>query len=116
ILLARQVTHPNVCRIFDLAYHQSQAGRMPILTMELLGGRTLAQQVREGGAIAPDRVLLLARQMAAGLAEAHRKGIVHRDFKSANVLLDGDPVQPRVVVTDFGLARSLSSGKTSARP
>src|SRR5262249_4943583 len=83
---------------------------------ELLGGRTLAQQVREGGAIAPDRVLLLARQMAAGLAEAHRKGIVHRDFKSANVLLEGDPVEPRVVVTDFGLARSLSSGETSAGP
>jgi serine/threonine protein kinase len=114
ILLARQVTHPNVCRIFDLAYHLSPAGRLPVLTMELLGGHTLAQHLRDAGPLDAERALPLIEQMVAALAEAHRKGIVHRDFKSANVLLEGDPAAPRVVVTDFGLARQLAGAESTA--
>src|SRR5262249_38214941 len=82
ILLARQVTHPNVCRIFDLAYHVSPAGRLPVLTMELLGGRTLAQHVAEGGPLAPARAPPLIEPIAAALGEAPPQGIVPRAFKS----------------------------------
>ncbi len=113
ILLARQVTHPNVCRIFDLAYHGGGGARLPVLTMELLGGRTLAEHLHEDGPLAAEDALRIALQLAAGLSEAHRRGIVHRDLKSANIVLE-EGSRPRVVITDFGLARSLGTGESFA--
>jgi tetratricopeptide (TPR) repeat protein len=112
ILLARRVTHPNVCRIFDVGHHAAASGvAIPIvfLTMELVRGETLRDHVRAHGRLGAEAALPIARQMAAALAAAHQAGVVHRDFKSANVMLapgraPGDP--PRVVVTDFGLART----------
>src|SRR5687767_401978 len=106
ILLARKVTHKNVCRIFDLGMH-SPPGRPPqtFLTMELLDGESLADRVRMGRSFEVGEARKIVEQMVAALEAAHREGIVHRDFKSGNVMLcraDGDP---RVVVTDFGLAR-----------
>src|SRR5262249_21661030 len=106
----------NVCRIFDLAYHVSPAGRLPGLTMELLGGRTPAQHLHDGGPLDPERALPPTEQMGAALAQAHRTRIIHRDFKSSKVLLEGDPARPRVVVTDFGLARSLTAAVSLAGP
>jgi tetratricopeptide (TPR) repeat protein/TolB-like protein len=117
VLLARRVTHPNICRIFDLFQHlpstASPTGLPAInfVTMELLAGETLAQRLRREGAFTADQALPIVMQMTAALAAAHAVGIVHRDFKSNNImLLDADRIgePPRVVVTDFGLAFSVS--------
>jgi tetratricopeptide (TPR) repeat protein len=129
IHLARRVTHPNVCRIFDIGYHllvQPPAGEQPrtgdsiiFLTMELLHGETLAARVARMGKLHPDEALFVAEQMAAGLGAAHRAGVVHRDFKSENVFLvptagtpSAAPGEPpiRVVITDFGVARATAQG------
>ncbi len=105
--LARRVTHANVCRVFDIGEHGAPA---PLLffTMELLVGRTLHEQLVHQGRLPPEQVLPLAEQLAAALDAAHAAQIVHRDFKSSNVMLVPTPSMPgglRAVVTDFGLAR-----------
>jgi eukaryotic-like serine/threonine-protein kinase len=102
--LARSVTHPNVARTFDVFHHESLA----FLTMELLTGHTLAERLSKEGRLRPEDALPLIEQMAAALTAAHEAGVVHRDFKSANVMLEPDERRPggvRAVVTDFGLAR-----------
>jgi tetratricopeptide (TPR) repeat protein/tRNA A-37 threonylcarbamoyl transferase component Bud32 len=115
IQLSRKVTHPNVCRIFDVAHHHPPGAATPpiiFLTMELLRGETLAQRLRRGPL--GGELLPIARQIAQGLDAAHQAGIVHRDLKPGNVLLvprGGAP--PRAVVTDFGLAR-LTAGAQPA--
>jgi len=112
---ARRIQHPNVCRVFDLVETQSSWDRPPglsapivFLTMELLAGETLAEKLRREGAMSERQALPLLRQMVAALAAAHQAGVVHRDFKSGNVMIvprTGGP--PRVVITDFGLARPV---------
>src|SRR5215210_2103948 len=106
IQLARKVTHPNVCRIFDLAFH----GGGILLTMELLEGETLAQRLRRAGPMSTEEALPVARQIADALHAAHQAGIVHRDLKPGNVVLTEHRGTARAVVTDFGLAR-LESGE-----
>ncbi|MCB9377696.1 MAG: protein kinase [Holophagales bacterium] len=109
IHLARKVTHPNVCRIFDVGYH-AEADRTPIvfLTMELLEGETLSARLRRRGRLPVEEALPIARQSAAALAAAHAAGVVHRDFKCENVFLVPRGESERVVVTDFGIARGGS--------
>jgi serine/threonine protein kinase len=120
--LARQVTHPNVCRIYDVFRHRVSGAGGPavevvFLAMELLHGETLADKLRRDGRFETTEILPIARQMAAGLAAAHRVGVVHRDFKSHNVMLvkpNAPEQEVRVVVTDFGLARrSADDGNTA---
>jgi serine/threonine-protein kinase len=119
--LARQVTHPNVCRIYDVYRHRpadarDHAHEVMFLAMELLSGETLAERLHRMGRMETTDILPIAKQMAAALAAAHRAGVVHRDFKTQNVMLvgkQGDPA-PRVVVTDFGLARRSSSGNDAS--
>ena len=122
--LARQVTHPNVCRIYDVFRHKHAAAgagkpadEVVFLAMELLQGETLADKLWRDGPFSTAEILPVVRQMAAGLTAAHGVGVVHRDFKSQNVMLvtptreDGEM---RVVVTDFGLAwRSAREESTS---
>ena len=117
VLLARQVTHPNVCRIFDLGYHTGgPAGRMTFLTMELLAGETLSDRLARTGPMKTAEALPLVQQLVAGLAAAHRAGIVHRDFKSGNVILAPDDegghigAAVHVKIMDFGLARAVTGG------
>jgi serine/threonine protein kinase len=94
IHLARKVTHPNVCRVFDSAVHsgapygpgQEPAGLL-FLTMELLEGETLSRRLRRCGPMSEQEALPLVRQMVGALRAAHDVGVVHRDFKSSNVLL-----------------------------
>lgn len=122
--LARRVTHPNVCRVFDIGEHEvvPEAGGTPyrivFLTMELLAGRTLHEQLVRHGRMPPEQVLLLAEQMAGALDAAHAAQIIHRDFKPGNVMLVPAPPAAgglRAVVTDFGLARGeLLEGDGSA--
>ncbi|HEX6899618.1 MAG TPA: tetratricopeptide repeat protein [Thermoanaerobaculia bacterium] len=111
IQLARKVTHPNACRIFDVSHHRDD--RHPegviFLTMELLEGETLAQRLQRGGSLTPAEALPVARQIAEALDAAHQAGIVHRDLKPGNVMLVEGRSGTRAVVTDFGLAR-LESG------
>ena len=116
VQLARKITHPNICRIFDLFQHQfagPREGAPPVLfvTMELLSGETLAQRLKRDGPMTAEQARPIVAQMAAALSAAHAADIVHRDFKSSNVVLlpparPWDP--PRAVVTDFGLAYSVS--------
>jgi serine/threonine protein kinase/Flp pilus assembly protein TadD len=109
--LARQVTHPNVCRIFDLFRHKPNGGNEPqeavFISMELLDGKTLAAHLQQHGSMNCNQALPLVSQMVSALSAAHHLGIVHRDFKPGNVMLVGNGSQMLAKVTDFGLARSL---------
>ena len=94
---ARQVTHPNVCRVYDIGEVDGQH----YLSMEYVDGEDLASLLRRIGRLPQERAVEVARQICAGLAAAHAQGILHRDLKPANVMLDG---RGRVRLTDFGLA------------
>lgn len=110
----RRVTHPNICRVFDLSSHDLPDGtRLWFLTMQLLRGETLLETIRAKGPIPQKKALALIGQMVAALEAAHDQGIVHRDFKSANVMLVRDGADShRAVVTDFGLAASVIDAQT----
>lgn len=115
VQLARQVTHPNVCRIFDVFSHQHPGGSQTVVSMELLAGQTLGERLRSAGRLAPEQALPILRQVVAGLAAAHRAGVVHRDLKTDNVSLVASPHDEgglRAVVTDFGLARGRDAGRS----
>ena len=99
-LLARKVTHPNICRIYDVLRHQIGETEVAVLSMELLEGQTLAQILKVKGQLSPAEAEPIIRQILAALGAAHQSGIVHRDLKPSNVIL----VDSRAVVTDFGLA------------
>jgi len=111
--LARKVTHPNACRIFDLFRHQPSANdtgeEVFFVSMEFLHGKTLAEQIQRHGRFSPAEALPLIYQMAGALSAAHGAGIVHRDFKPGNVVLVEEPTGIRAVVTDFGLAYQAAS-------
>ncbi len=122
VRLARQVTHPSVCRSFDIFHHRpdpssasgSDAPALTFLSMELLQGETLSDRLRRRGRLSPAEALPIVDQITSALAVAHDQGIVHRDLKSANVVLEPRQRGLRVVVTDFGLAR-LGEGSEEAR-
>ncbi len=97
VRVARQVSHPNVCRIYDLA----DADDVHFITMEYIDGEDLASVLRRIGRLPEERATAMARQLVAGVAAAHARGVIHRDLKPANVMIDADG---RVRVTDFGLA------------
>jgi serine/threonine protein kinase len=117
VQLSRKVTHPNVCRIFDLACHRDASPDVPpiwFVTMELLRGHSLTREIQQAGKLPIDRVLPLAEQMASGLEAARRAGVVHGDFKSGNVLLvRAADNTVRAVITDFGLARTHEAARDS---
>jgi tetratricopeptide (TPR) repeat protein len=100
VRLARQITHPAVCRVFDVG---EADGGVVFYTMELITGEDLASLILRAGRITPEKVLDIARQLYSGLAAAHARGVLHRDLKPANVLID-DSGQVRI--TDFGIALS----------
>jgi predicted Ser/Thr protein kinase len=97
VRIARQVSHPNVCRVYDLGEVDGQ----PYLSMEYIDGEDLGSLLRRIGRLPSDKAVETARQLCAGLAAAHAKGVLHRDLKPANVMLNG---RGQAVVTDFGLA------------
>ncbi|HEY7817524.1 MAG TPA: protein kinase, partial [Vicinamibacteria bacterium] len=101
ISLARKITHKNVVRIHDLG----EAEGIKYLTMEYVEGRSLKQEIRNRGRIAVSEALPIARQVLSALQEAHSQGVIHRDLKPQNVMLDenGTPL-----LMDFGIARSSS--------
>jgi serine/threonine protein kinase len=97
VRIARQISHPNVCRVYDIGEVEGST----YLSMEYVDGEDLASLLRRIGRLPPDKALEIARQLCAGLAAAHDKGVVHRDLKPGNVMLDG---QGQLRITDFGLA------------
>jgi serine/threonine protein kinase/Flp pilus assembly protein TadD len=102
---ASEISHPNVCKIFEIHTTSTDRGEVEFLTMEFLEGETLAERLRRGPLANPE-ARLIAQQLCAGLAEAHRKRVIHGDLKSNNVILtQGADGAIRAVITDFGLAR-----------
>ena len=97
VRMAREVSHPNVCRVYDIDEIEGHT----FLSMEYVDGEDLGSLLRRIGHFTQERGLEIARQICAGLAAAHERGVVHRDLKPANVMLDG---AGRVRITDFGLA------------
>jgi eukaryotic-like serine/threonine-protein kinase len=116
LLLARAVTHPNVCRLYDLHVHLDEARwPVPFLTLEYLSGQTLARHLARSGPLGLAEGLRLAAQIVSGLAAAHSAGVVHRDLKPSNVVLVQTDFanDVRAVLTDFGIARARVDGAPS---
>ena len=101
LILARQITDRNVIRIFDIG----EAGKIKFITMEYLEGENLHQILKRQGKLEVAEAIGIMEQTASGLAAAHREGIIHRDLKPGNIMRDKNG---RVVVMDFGLARTIS--------
>jgi serine/threonine-protein kinase len=97
VRIARQVSHPNVCRVYDIG----EADGHPFISMEYIDGEDLASLLQRIGRLPPDKALEIARKLCAGLAAAHERGIIHRDLKPHNVMLNK---RGEVVIMDFGLA------------
>lgn len=97
VRIARQVSHPNVCRVHDIGEMDGQA----FLTMEYIDGEDLGSLLRRIGRLPEDKGIEIASQLCSGLAAAHDQGVLHRDLKPQNVMIDG---RGRVRITDFGLA------------
>src|SRR4051794_933697 len=107
VRIARQVSHPNVCRVYDIG----EAEGLLYLSMEYVGGEDLSTSLRRIGRFPEDKATDIARQLCAGLAAAHQRGVVHRDLKPANVMLDNEG---HVRVMDFGLAVVGQAGDVRA--
>jgi serine/threonine protein kinase len=109
VQLARRVSHPNVCRIYDFGTHVAPSTHAPtsFLTMEFVDGETLGQRIRTSGALPMAEARRLGRELLAGLSAAHGAGVLHRDFKSDNVILRREERGVSAVILDFGLARAL---------
>src|SRR5215217_1153822 len=109
VRMARQVSHPNVCRVYDVGEYEGHT----FLSMEYVDGEDLSSLIRRVGRFPQDRGVELARQICAGLAAAHDRGVVHRDLKPANIMLDGSG---RIRITDFGLAGAAGETLRSGTP
>jgi serine/threonine-protein kinase len=99
---ARQVSHKNVCRLYDLG----EANGRRFLTMEYVDGEDLSSLLRRIGRLPHDKAVDIARQLCAGVAAAHDRGVVHRDLKPSNVMIDADG---NVRITDFGIATGAAN-------
>ncbi|HEY6357120.1 MAG TPA: serine/threonine-protein kinase, partial [Vicinamibacterales bacterium] len=97
VRIARQVSHANVCRVYDIG----EIDRQIYLSMEYVDGEDLASLIRRIGRLPEDKAVEIARQVCAGLAAAHDRGVIHRDLKPSNIMLDGTG---RARIMDFGLA------------
>ena len=109
VRMARQVSHPNVCRVYDIDEVEGQT----FLSMEYVDGEDLSSLLRRVGRFPEDRALEIARQICAGLAAAHERDVIHRDLKPANIMLDGSG---KVRITDFGLAGATGESIRAGTP
>jgi hypothetical protein len=112
VRIARQVSHPNVCRVYDVGEIEGQH----YLSMEYVDGEDLASLLKRIGRLPSDKALEIARELCAGLSAAHDRGVLHRDLKPSNVMVDG---RGRARITDFGLAvaaTEVQDGEVSGTP
>jgi tetratricopeptide (TPR) repeat protein len=112
---ASDISHPNVCKIYEIHTAQTERGDVDFITMEYLDGETLSQRLRSGPI--PEKTgLLIAKQLCAGLAEAHAQHVIHGDLKSNNIILtEGPDGSLRAVITDFGLAQRWETAQHVAQ-
>ena len=109
VRMARQVSHPNVCRVYDI----DEVDGHTFLSMEFVDGEELGSLLRRIGRFSVERSIELSRQICAGLAAAHERGVMHRDLKPANVMLDATG---KVRITDFGLAGATGESIRAGTP
>jgi|GEM_PF-1651824 len=110
ILHAREVVHPNLCPIYDI-YQSEQTGRpVTFLTMKLLNGETLASRIAKQGPLKVPEAAAIIRQVGDALIAVHDAGILHRDIKASNIMLEGHGAAVRVCLMDFGLAHAYQAG------
>ena len=102
LLLASRISHRNILRIHDLG----DVGGMKFISMAYVQGTDLHDVIEQTGRLPIERAVNIAKQLAGALEAAHAEGVVHRDLKPRNVLID---VDDHVYVSDFGLAKSLDS-------
>jgi hypothetical protein len=100
---AATIVHPNLCPIYDVG----EIDGTPFLTMQFVEGASLADRLKAGANLSPRTAAALVERVATALAAAHERGVIHRDVKSANILLTSKNVP---LLTDFGLARRLVPG------
>jgi serine/threonine protein kinase/tetratricopeptide (TPR) repeat protein len=100
--IARKISHRNVCRMHDLGESEG----VHFITMEYVAGEDLKSLMKRIGQMPTAKALSIARQVAEGLAEAHRLGVVHRDLKPGNIMIDREG---NAKIMDFGIARSLQT-------
>jgi eukaryotic-like serine/threonine-protein kinase len=105
LILARQVTHKNVIRIYDLAEFDG----LKFITMDFIDGRDLKTVLRENGKLEPRRAAEIIEQVCRGLEAAHSEAVIHRDLKPQNIMMDRSG---KITVMDFGIARSIAPGGT----
>jgi len=98
--VARDIAHKNVCRMYDLGKEEGAY----YITMEYVSGGDLKSFIRRSGIISVGKAISIANQVCEGLSEAHRLGVVHRDLKPQNIMIDKDG---NARIMDFGIARSL---------
>ena len=107
VRLARSITHPAVCRVYDIGEADGQV----FYSMELVWGEDLATLLKRAGRLPPERVIAIGRQLCEGVAAAHAHGVLHRDLKPGNILIDENG---SIRITDFGIAtvRTEATGRT----
>ena len=98
--IARKIAQRNICRMFDLSDEEG----MPYITMEYVPGEDLKSLLIKSGKLTVEKAISIARQVCDGLAEAHGMGVVHRDLKPQNIMIDKEG---NARIMDFGIARSL---------
>jgi len=100
--LTRKISHRNICRVYDLSDHKG----IHYISMEYVSGEDLKSLIHRIGQLTVSKAVIIARQVCEGLAEAHRLGVIHRDLKPQNVMIDKDG---NAKIMDFGIARSVKS-------
>ena len=113
VLMAREVVHPHVCPIYDVFEWKRPEGLLLFLTMKLLDGETLSARLGRPGRLSLEEITAITRQVGSGLAAAHEAGVLHRDIKAANIIVNGAGAKIHAWIMDFGLARAIMQDSTA---
>ncbi len=113
VLLARKVTHPNLCPIYEIFRCEQPEPAFLFLTMKLLDGETLEARLKQTKTMPREEAAAVCTELISGLQALHVAGIIHRDIKPNNVMLERSAMRTRVSIMDFGLARLHETGLTS---